>query len=245
MKEEILIILIATLVSLGVGIVLGNASVYLFNRIPPLWLCDYDEKPNEDLISNNKQRIKSMPFKAIFSGGFTLIIMQLCLNNWMLVIPATLATFILLQIAISDIKYMIIPDQFLLLLAITGIGFIPFYIHLEAKITVQPLGALLGFVIMFLLEFLVKLIYKKEALGFGDVKLCAVIGFLTGPIGIVTIITVGFFFGAIVSIWRLARKKIKITDECPVGQYFCGATVLYFLIVMSLSNDIPNFYLLF
>ena len=29
----------------------GNAAVYLFNRMPAEWLCDYDEDPSEELIA--------------------------------------------------------------------------------------------------------------------------------------------------------------------------------------------------
>ncbi len=32
------------------GVLLGNGAVYVFNRLPASWLCDYGEVPKEDLL---------------------------------------------------------------------------------------------------------------------------------------------------------------------------------------------------
>ncbi len=236
MSVEISRILIYGMISIGVGVIFGNGTVYLFNKLPPKWLCDYGEEPSDELKSNDRQRLRSTPFKFIFVATFTLISFQLLLNDISISIPALLAIFILIQIAISDIKYMIIPDQFLILLSITGLGFVPYYVGMGENIMIQPLGALTGAFIMLSIAFVVKLAYKRDGLGFGDIKLCALIGLLIGPVGVLLIIGAGFFFSSIVNIWSLARKKITLKDERPIGQYFCVATIIYILIVMSDKN---------
>ncbi len=244
MTEEIVKILIFTTISIGVGTILGNGAVYLFNRLPAKWLCDYGETPNHELTNKERQRIRSVPFKAIFVALFTLVTFHMLLSDLTLVAPVILATFLLLEIGISDVKYSIVPDQLVMLLMLTGIGFVPFHIQRE-NIWVQPLGAVVGLVVMVIVALLGKLIYKREALGFGDVKLCAAVGFLTGPIGVALIISTGFFVAAIVNIYKLARKKIKIGDSHPVGQYFCAMTLVYFLFVMAdnIAMDFFNFIL--
>ncbi len=236
MTEEILKLVMYTAISIGIGTFLGNGAVFLFNRIPPTWLCDYGEEPSDELKSRDCQRVKSSPYKGIFVALFTIVSLQLLLNDVKIAIPAIVATFILLEIAISDIKYMIIPDQFVMLLTVTGMGFVPHYIEVGSAIWIQPLGALVGFIIMLILGLFSKLIFRKDGLGFGDIKLCGALGFIAGPIGIILIISAGFCVSAIVNIWKLARRKIKKDDERPVGHYFCGATLIYFLFVMSNEN---------
>ena len=59
------------------SILQGNAAVYLFNRMPAEWLCDYDEDPSDELKSRDVQRVKSMPWKYLFSMLFIVINMTL------------------------------------------------------------------------------------------------------------------------------------------------------------------------
>ncbi len=233
MTEEVLKLVMYTVISIGIGTFLGNGAVFLFNRLPATWFCDYGEEPSAELKARDTQRVKSSPFKAIFVAFFTVISLQLFLNNSLIAVPVIVATFILLEISISDIKYMIIPDQLILFLTITGMGFIPYYIEKGEPIWIQPVGALVGFGIMLVLGIVSKLLFRKEGLGFGDIKLCGGIGFITGPIGIVLVISVGFCVSAAVNIWMLTRKRIKKDDERPIGHYFCGATLIYFLFIMS------------
>ena len=54
--------------------------------------------------------------------------------------PGLIAIWLLVQIAMADRKYMIIPDQFVIALAVTAFGFIPF----QDSFRFQLLGALAG-----------------------------------------------------------------------------------------------------
>ncbi len=233
MLDEVIKILISAAVSVCLGVIFGHSAVYIFNKLPASWLTDYGEIPSEELKDPSVQRIKSLPYKWIFTSLFTAVGMSLLLVDVIFAIPALCALWVLLEIAISDIKYMIIPDQFLILLAVIGVGFVPYYVDQGESITLQLVGAAVGFGIMLFIGILTKMIFKRESLGFGDIKLCGIIGLLTGAEGVIIIICAGFILGALVSVFKIGRKKLGLKDESPVGQFFCGACGLYIIFIMA------------
>lgn len=208
------------------GILAGNSAVVVFNRIPASWLCDYNEKPSEELLSRDTQRIKSVPWKAFFSMFFVLAAIKMAIVDCQYAIATLIALWLLLIISIADWKYMIIPDQFVILLAITAFGFIPF----QQSILSPLWGALIGAGCILLVGIAGKLLFKKEALGFGDVKLLATVGLMTGPYGIVLILIGSSFFSCAVYCIGILRGTMKRADVQPLGPYIALATALYFLL---------------
>ena len=67
MVNNVIKMLIITGVFLPLGIFLGCGAVYVFNRLPARWLCDYGEEPAEELLDMSIQRIKGFPNKLMFS----------------------------------------------------------------------------------------------------------------------------------------------------------------------------------
>ena len=43
-------IIIKCLVAVLAAIFLGNGAVYLFNKMPAKWFCDYGETPSEEML---------------------------------------------------------------------------------------------------------------------------------------------------------------------------------------------------
>ncbi len=216
--------------SVAVGFLAGYFAVYAFNKFPAIWFCEYGEKPDKKMLSEEAQRIRSYPWKPALAMIFTVICIKLGIENWQFAIPAIIAIWVIVEIIIADKLYMIIPDQFIILLAVTGFGFIPFYDNFLAPIW----GTLLGLAPMILIYLIGKLFFKKEIMGFGDVKLMAALGFLLGPFGIIFTFIVGFissgaFFGI-----ALLLKKIKIKDEEPLGPFLGIAAILYLVFYKDL-----------
>jgi len=223
--EETLILLIQILIFILIGIVAGNGAVYVFNKLPAKWLCDYGEEPNEALLSRDRQRLNSHPWKALFSMFFVVVGIKLGVEDIYFALPALVTMWTLLIISIADYKYMIIPDQFIALLAITTFGYVPYY-----ETYIDPIrGALLGGGCMLLIAVVGKLIFKKEALGFGDVKLFTVIGLLVGFYGVLNILFATSMLSCVVYGIKILRKKIKRGDTEPLGPYIAITTTLYLL----------------
>lgn len=174
--------IIGVIVAMILGIIGGNGAVYAFNHIPAQWLCDYGEVPKEDKLQ--RQRINSRPWKALFSVLMVAGGVKLAADDFLFAMPVMAAMWLLIIISIADAKYMIIPDQAVIALAVCSVGFVNYHSN--------PLdmlyGVLCGGGVMLLMALLGRLISGKEAMGFGDVKLMAALGFITGLKGIITVI---------------------------------------------------------
>lgn len=215
-------IIIRIIISIPTGILAGFSTIYVFNRIPAKWLCDYGQEPNKEMWG---VRIKNRPWSTVFTLVFIASCIKLMDHSFMYTIAAIAALWLLLQISISDKKYMIIPDQYVIALAVTAIGFIPF----QATYLSPLIGAMIGGGSILLIGLLGQFLFKKEAMGFGDVKLFAAIGLICGAKGIVIILFMTIFISAITFGIGLTIKRIKSGDEQPLGPFIAGSTAAFII----------------
>lgn len=224
------IVLVKVIIAVLIGVLQGNGAVYFFNKMPASWLCDYGETPSEELLNPTTQRIKSNPWKYLFSMGFVILNTKLVVDDWQFALAASAALWILLELALSDKKYSIVPDQLLILLAITAIGVIPFHSSWKAPL----FGALIGFSIMMLIALVGKLAYRRDTLGGGDIKLFSALGLIAGPRGILFIFAATTLLSAACFAYLLAKKRAKITDSLPMVPYIATAAAFY-LVFLALN----------
>lgn len=211
------------------GILGGNGAVYVFNRIPASWLCDYGEVPKEDKLQ--RQRITSTPWKVIFSCLLIACGVYLASRDPLFALASVFVFWILILISIADAKYMIVPDQLCILLALCSLGFINYH----GKPLDMLYGALMGFGVMFLVAVISKLITKKEGLGMGDVKLMAALGFILGLKGIVICIIGMSILSAMAFAVLMAWGKLKRTDYQPLAPYISAAAAIYILVLWPIG----------
>jgi leader peptidase (prepilin peptidase) / N-methyltransferase len=104
------------------------------------------------------------------------------------------------------------------------------------------IGAAVGGVLFWLVMWLGKIIFKKEAMGFGDVKLAAMLGAFLGAINILLIMVIASFLGSIIglAIIVFSRKEGK-TTYVPFGPFLVMAS----LITIYFGDIIINAYLNF
>ena len=259
----ILIIKIAT--SILLGFFAGPAAVYVFNHMPAGWLCEYGEDPAKNpRLAKGEKRIKENPWRWVYSVGFICLCLRLSLIEYeggmlseqpevttattQLAAAGLIACWILLIIALADLKFMIIPDQFVLLLALSSIGFAPLWRN-DAGMRMSVSGVwdnldgfwqpLLGMVIgggfMLLCAIAGKLIFKQDAFGFGDVKLCAAMGLVLGINGTVAAVAAAVIISGFVAAAGLAAGKYRIGDQKPLGPYLCGCAMAYIFIMMPFA----------
>ena len=214
-------------ISIPAGILAGLGAVAVFNRMPARWLCDYNEEPCELLKRDGAKRINNYPWGFIFSAFFAAAAVKMALFNWQYAIVAFVSLWTLLVIAIADRKYMIIPDQFVILLAITAFA----YPHYNNGYLFPLWGALIGGGCMFIIGIFGKIIYKKETLGFGDVKLFAAVGLVAGPVGVSFILAASSFLSCAAFVTEIVRKNIKRTDTLALGPYIAASAAVYLIFV--------------
>jgi prepilin signal peptidase PulO-like enzyme (type II secretory pathway) len=118
-----------------------------------------------------------------------------------------------LFIAYWDAKERIIPDIWLWPLMISGI-------YLFGGNPEHVMAALFGYITGFILMMALR---KKEALGFGDVKLMAVSGMFLGINGLSLAVIMACILGII---WGLARKQKFV----PFAPFMILGAMAYYLI---------------
>jgi prepilin signal peptidase PulO-like enzyme (type II secretory pathway) len=235
MDNSILLLRAASLaVSIVAGILAGCGAVFVFNKMPAKWLCDYDEVPDDRHLP---PRIGRYPWRSLFSLVFATAAFKTLLVSWAYGAAALPALWALLLIGLSDGKYRIIPDQFVILLAVTGIGFAAIGQGGSWRYAfLSPLfGLLLGGGVFFLIALFGKIFAKKDILGFGDVKLTAVCGLIAGLQGVVAVMILTALSSAAFLSLRLARGGVKATDEAALGPFIAGATAVYLLFPQEIT----------
>lgn len=142
-------------------------------------------------------------------------------------------TFIsmLMIIIVSDIHFMIIPDEILLVFGIAialEIGILLGYMELFRAI----LNGLLAFGIMFLLKIFGDIIFKKESMGGGDIKLMFVFGLVLGLPEAILSIFLGSLVGLPISLLLMKKNTEHIV---PFGPFLSIGAILILLLQIDFS----------
>lgn len=242
------IIYVKTIAAIAAGFLAGQAAVYIFNRIPASWLCDYGQEPSPELSDRSVQRVKGWPWRWVYSGLLACLCVRLVyakiqhppagfdglpedivqvLAQGQFALAGLFTCWILLLIGLTDLKYRIIPDQFVIMLAVCGLGFLPLQENLW-----QPLGGLLlGGGAMLICALLGKALFHKEVMGFGDVKLCAAMGLGAGFRGMLFVLVAASLASGFAAGIGLARRKYTRESTLPLGPFLAGAGIFYVFIL--------------
>lgn len=206
----------------AVGAVAGFAVRPVLERIPAQWLVDYDETPDERHEPGRR-------FTAFTSFAPPLILAILGAFVAVRVDSFSQATvmfgalWLLVCIAWADGRFQIIPDQFIIglfvlgtLEALLGTDFGPAFWSRIA-------GAVVGGGFLLMVGWVGALVTRRDAMGFGDVKLLVAVGFLVGlplvpGVLLLTVLCAGLAFGAL-----MALGKLKSGEMTALGPYIAGA----------------------
>lgn len=131
---------------------------------------------------------------------------------------------LLIIIFVSDFKYMIILDSPLIISGILIIILKLIFYGTKATL-ISIVSGIALFCVMLLLFQLGKLLFKKEALGGGDIKLSFIIGLILDfRLGLTAIILSTF----IALPYALASLEIKKNNEFPYGPFLAGSLFIVF-----------------
>ena len=143
-------------------------------------------------------------------------------------------------IFVSDLTYMIIPDEVIIFFSVVII-ILEFFLEGISHVGLSLLSGLSLFFFMFVLMKLGNNLFKKESLGGGDVKLFFVLGLVIDPfLGLVTIFLASFI-ALPVSLYLLYKNKEHMI---PFGPFILIAFLIIFFSKVT-TNDIFNFLTLF
>ncbi len=148
-------------------------------------------------------------------------------------------TILLIMCMFADIKGCIIPNEINFLGFIVGIILTFIKMNFNISLAIDALaGMLVGFLIFLAIAGLSVLLFKKEGMGGGDIKLMGVIGLYVGFFNNIQVFILSFFIAAIISIALLASKKKNSDDYIPFGPFIVLAAYLTMLFPASVTMPI-------
>ena len=144
-------------------------------------------------------------------------------------------TWVLIALTFIDIDKMLLPDQLTLPLLWLALLF-----SLSDSAFVNPaqaiVGAAAGYLSLWSVYWLFKLLTGKEGMGYGDFKLLAVFGALLGASQLPLIILLSSLVGAVVGITLLSVQGKDKATPIPFGPYIAAAGWIALLWGKQLTN---------
>ena len=187
---------------------------------------------------NCKKKISIMyPIFELLTG----ILFVVCYLSYKDVFPEILnviyvCTFTssMIIIMISDIKYMIIPDEVLVffgflivilrILILSKLNYTTTLIDIGYEIIFMLIDGFIMFMIMYLIRLFGNLLFKKDSMGGGDVKMMAYVSMVLGWKLSIVVIFIASFLALPISIINVLRKDEHML---PFGPYLAvGALIL-------------------
>lgn len=147
---------------------------------------------------------------------------------WLMVSGLVLGTFV-------DFEHLIIPDRVTLGGIAAGLVLSPLVPALHGAsswhwaLIWSAVGAALGWGLLWGVGYLGSLIFKKDAMGFGDVKLLGAIGAFLGWKAVLFTIMISSLAGSIVGITLVVTKQKAMQSRIPYGPYIALAAVIWIL----------------
>jgi leader peptidase (prepilin peptidase)/N-methyltransferase len=165
--------------------------------------------------------------------------------NWGLTLTAIrVAVFgtVLLGVMLTDAEHLEIPDGFTVFgllfgLVMAGVGTVVGEAGPFAGLGDALLGACVGAGAIAIIMWLGEVALKREAMGFGDVTLMAVIGAHVGPMRALITVFLGAFLGAVLAapllapVWIANRRRgtREESPHLPFGVFLAPAAVMALL----------------
>ena len=136
-------------------------------------------------------------------------------------------TWVLIAAAGIDFRTQLLPDQLTLPLLWLGLllSLLPMFVLPASAI----LGAALGYVSLWSVYWLFKLLTGKEGMGYGDFKLLAALGAWMGPGALLPVVLLSSLVGAIVGGLLIALRKHGREMPMPFGPFIAMAGWIWFL----------------
>jgi len=145
---------------------------------------------------------------------------------WLVIMGLVLGTFV-------DFDHMIIPDRVTLGGIVCGLvlsALVP-SLHdqstMLASLARGAIGAAFGFGLLWGVAMLGEFIFRKEAMGFGDVKLMGAIGAFFGWQGVCFTVLFSSLAGTLMGMTLIASGKKEMQSRIPYGPYLALAALLW------------------
>ncbi|PCJ40678.1 MAG: prepilin peptidase [SAR86 cluster bacterium] len=153
-------------------------------------------------------------------GIFTVLIASQYGFSW-LTLAILILTWSLIVLTMIDYDHQLLPDD--ITMPILWLGLLINYFELITTLEAAVLGAIAGYLILWTVYWLFKLLTGKEGMGHGDFKLLAALGAWMGWQALPQIILLSSLIGALLGIGLIIIKGRDKNIPIPFGPYLAGA----------------------
>ena len=136
-------------------------------------------------------------------------------------LPALIFSWALIALTVIDLRTMLLPDDITQPLLWAGLllALVPMFADLRDAVV----GAAAGYLSLWSIFHLFKLITGKDGMGYGDFKLFAAFGAWLGWQALPMIILLSSVVGATIGIGLIAARRLGKEVPIPFGPYLAGA----------------------
>ena len=138
---------------------------------------------------------------------------------------AMFLTVVLISLTAIDLDHQLLPDNLTLPLLWVGllINIDATFVPLESAV----LGAVFGYLCLWSVYWLFKIITGKEGMGYGDFKLLAALGAWFGLSALPTIVLLSSLVGAVIGIALIVMRRQDRETPMPFGPFLAGAGLIH------------------
>lgn len=136
-------------------------------------------------------------------------------------------TWALVSLSGIDLRTQLLPDQ--ITLPLLWAGLLISLSHLFVGATSSILGAAIGYLSLWSVYWLFKLLTGKEGMGFGDFKLLAALGAWMGPVALLPVILLSSLVGALIGGTMIVLRKHAREVPIPFGPFIAIAGWVWFV----------------
>lgn len=166
------------------------------------------------------------PLVELLTGALSALIVWKFGPGW-LALAGLLLTWTLIALAGIDFRTQLLPDQLTLPLLWLGLllALLPMIVTPSASI----MGAAIGYLSLWSVYWLFKLLTGKEGMGHGDFKLLAALGAWMGPTALLPIILLSSLIGALVGVGLIVLRRHGRDVPMPFGPFIAAAGWVWFV----------------
>jgi len=169
------------------------------------------------------------------------IIVVWCLGFTAVGFSALLLTWALIALALIDFDTQLLPDDITLPLMWGGLLLNLFFIH--TSLAESVIGAMAGYLSLWSIYWLFKLLTGKEGMGYGDFKLLAALGAWLGWQSLPMIILLSSVVGSLIGIGLILFQGRNSQTPIPFGPYLAIAGWITLIGRDAIASYFPFLYL--
>jgi leader peptidase (prepilin peptidase) / N-methyltransferase len=178
------------------------------------------------------------PLVELLSAVLSAIIVWKLGPTWQ-ALAGLFLTWALVALSGIDFRTQLLPDQ--ITLPLLWAGLLLSLLHFFVEPTQAILGATVGYLSLWSVYWMFKLLTGKEGMGFGDFKLLAALGAWMGPAALLPVVLLSSLVGVLIGGTMIALRKHAREVPMPFGPFIAMAGWIWFVAGDSLWHAYMSF----